>query len=53
MTRHPKGRKNTGIIGVGEIGKAIVEGLCGVADTPPRIYLTSRDPHVRWAGGTI
>lgn len=42
MTRHPKGRKNTGIIGVGEIGKAIVEGLCGVADTPPRIHLSPR-----------
>ncbi|MGA6153802.1 NAD(P)-binding domain-containing protein [Stenotrophomonas sp. NPDC087984] len=31
-----------GIIGVGEIGRAIVEGLCAGVDKPPEIYLSPR-----------
>lgn len=31
-----------GIIGVGEIGRAIVDGLCGGVETPPEIFLSPR-----------
>nr|WP_042179339.1 NAD(P)-binding domain-containing protein [Kibdelosporangium sp. MJ126-NF4]CEL13769.1 Pyrroline-5-carboxylate reductase [Kibdelosporangium sp. MJ126-NF4] len=31
-----------GIIGVGEIGRAIVTGLCDGPDTPPEVYLSPR-----------
>ncbi|WP_433136832.1 NAD(P)-binding domain-containing protein [Actinomadura nitritigenes] len=31
-----------GIIGVGEIGRAIVDGLCDGVDQPPKIYLSPR-----------
>lgn len=34
--------KRIGIIGVGEIGRAIVEGLCGGVDEPPEIFLSPR-----------
>ncbi|MFB4320512.1 NAD(P)-binding domain-containing protein [Actinomadura sp. 21ATH] len=34
--------KRIGVIGVGEIGRAIVTGLCGGADTSPEVFLSPR-----------
>ncbi|MFE7314703.1 NAD(P)-binding domain-containing protein [Streptomyces sp. NPDC057555] len=34
--------KRIGIIGVGEIGRAIVTGLCGGGDKPPEVFLSPR-----------
>ena len=34
--------KRIGIIGVGEIGRALVAGLCDGADTPPEVFLSPR-----------
>ncbi|MDT0318192.1 NAD(P)-binding domain-containing protein [Streptomyces millisiae] len=34
--------KSVGVIGVGEIGRAIVEGLCGGDDESPEVFLSPR-----------
>ncbi|MVO90329.1 pyrroline-5-carboxylate reductase [Streptomyces sp. p1417] len=34
--------KRIGIIGVGEIGRALVTGLCDGTDTPPEVFLSPR-----------
>ncbi|WP_245642133.1 NAD(P)-binding domain-containing protein [Nonomuraea candida] len=34
--------KRIGVIGVGEIGRALVEGLCGGAGRPPEVFLSPR-----------
>lgn len=37
--------KRIGIIGVGEIGRAIVDGLCDGVEEPPEIFLSPRGAH--------
>ncbi|MEW9550301.1 NAD(P)-binding domain-containing protein [Nonomuraea sp. NPDC050783] len=34
--------KRIGVVGVGEIGRAIVEGLCGGGGEPPEVFLSPR-----------
>ncbi|MER5948124.1 NAD(P)-binding domain-containing protein [Streptomyces sp. NPDC001904] len=34
--------RRIGVIGVGELGRALVEGLCGGSDTPPEVFLSPR-----------